>query len=876
MGNKKSNIRYALFFIVFAVMIAAVLGAVTFNNDNYSPSDNYKTTNPAPPFTFNATSDVDPTVDCTLFIDGTDYNTTDGIGSGFEVTMIPGAALDQGTYTWYINCTDSDGVVKSDERTLAVDNLPPNVTISYPNAGNWINDDGSNVIFMFNDYGVSLTASCTIYADGSGHGTNSSVLNDTSTSIGISPGLSEGSHSLNVNCTDEAGNEGSSSSLSLNVDTVLPVVTATSPGNGNLTSNNRPSFIFTLSDATSPNSTCVLYIGTNSYNTSTLSNGAATLIPNITINNGVYNWNITCTDLANNLGASIARSITIDTDAPEVNLLNTSFNTPINITSITFNFSDADSAANCSLFFDGVSVSNNVSVLNMINTILTSSEQPEGVHSVYVNCTDTSGLTGQSNVINVTIDMTSPTITINSPSDGEHVYDNTIDINFTVSDEFSPPFSCTVFVNGSHYGNDSGVGEGIATIITNSTARTEGTYSVVVNCTDNAGNLGTSGEQTFIIDRTAPSIIGLASSGTTTGTATITATTDENASCWYSLSNFTAENITGETAMSGTGTTHTFAKTYTATGTIGPYYISCRDLAGNNMTTSNTTGEITVAVTGATIHHSSSGGGGTVPSNPSNSQTWIKVTPGVATIMKILGDDFGVKEIIIEVNNPANNVKIDIVKLPGKPASVTKNITGKVYRYLELKKTNLNDSDIRGDVKVKFQVTQSWLLTNNLDAKNIVLKRFASDAWQDLKTTLLSTDNVYGYYEAETPGMSFFAIGEKSAIPTASVPKLPEQPAGSQPPAEQSINQSKEQPPGEQPPATEPGVDDEGKASEEKSESGSTVKTVLIMVAIFLVIAAIVAWVSKGGRMPRIRMPNIRLPKLFHKHPKFKTLEDDE
>jgi len=263
------------------------------------------------------------------------------------------------------------------------------------------------------------------------------------------------------------------------------------------------------------------------------------------------------------------------------------------------------------------------------------------------------------------------------------------------------------------------------------------------------------------------------------------------------------------------------------------------------------------------------GGGGGAVTNPSTSRTWDLVAPGVANIFKITNDDFGINEITLEVIDAAGNVRIEIIKLPGKPASVA-DIIGKVFKYLQIKATNLADANIKGVVKIKFQVTKSWLAANGIDASKIVLKRYVNNAWADLTTTLLSTDDKYAYYEAESPGFSYFAIAEGTAVvPTAPVPKAPEtQTPATQPPAEQP----KEQPAGQQPPATqpsaaEPGIDD--KTPETKSEPDSTVKTILSMVVIIAVAIAMVTWISKGGKMPK-------MPRIFRKHSRFKSLDKDE
>jgi PGF-pre-PGF domain-containing protein len=423
------------------------------------------------------------------------------------------------------------------------------------------------------------------------------------------------------------------------------------------------------------------------------------------------------------------------------------------------NYTGSSNSANCS----------NVSAgSEMFRCLFTYNLSGDGNYALTVVAYDYGGSSPGNNATSdartFTYDHTEPIVTISSPVDNYRVY-NITSVTFAFVDSLMNNASCKLIVNNSLYGTNGSVINNTATTIVLNTSLVESTYALKVNCTDILGNIGTSALQTLIIDRTAPVITATptatgTSSSTTTGAATITATTDENSTCWRSTTDFNATDVSGATVMSGTDTTHTFTVDYTADGTIGPYYISCRDIASNNMTTSNSTGSIAVTVTEA---RSSGGGGGGSITNPSTSQTWDVFAPGVAKIMTINSDDFGIKEITFEVIDAAGNVRIEVIKLSGKPASVA-DIIGKVFRYLQIRSTNLADANIKGVVKIKFQVTKSWLAANGLDASSIVLKRYANNAWTDLKTTLLSSDDKYAYYEAESPGFSYFAIGTRTEL----------------------------------------------------------------------------------------------------------------
>lgn len=151
-----------------------------------------------------------------------------------------------------------------------------------------------------------------------------------------------------------------------------------------------------------------------------------------------------------------------------------------------------------------------------------------------------------------------------------------------------------------------------------------------------------------------------------------------------------------------------------------------------------------------------SGGGSGTKTHPVKSHIWSKITPGAAKIMHVNGPETGLKQIQITVNKPVNNVKLIVRNIERKPNHVKK-IPGRVYKYIEIEKSNLEDEDI-DKAKVNFQVSKIWLNENNIDKKKIFLRRFRSKIWEKLPTIRLSEDEDYVYYEAETNGFSLFAI----------------------------------------------------------------------------------------------------------------------
>lgn len=176
-------------------------------------------------------------------------------------------------------------------------------------------------------------------------------------------------------------------------------------------------------------------------------------------------------------------------------------------------------------------------------------------------------------------------------------------------------------------------------------------------------------------------------------------------------------------------------------------------------------GGVVASSTTTTSSTSESGGGAQTEDKKTKSESWTKITPGSATIMKIDDKEIGLKEITIEVNNPAQNVRITVTKYEGKPTNVSVEKSGKIYKYLEIVGRNL-EGKLKKAV-INMQIESAWLERNNLDKQKIALHKYDenSNEWKELETRYVESDSENEYFEAEVESFSFFAIAEKE-IPT--------------------------------------------------------------------------------------------------------------
>jgi len=136
------------------------------------------------------------------------------------------------------------------------------------------------------------------------------------------------------------------------------------------------------------------------------------------------------------------------------------------------------------------------------------------------------------------------------------------------------------------------------------------------------------------------------------------------------------------------------------------------------------------------------------------------VLPAGSNTMTVVSDEIAVSELNINTRSEAKSVEVKVVKLD-EPPSVQR-VSGSVYQYLELTKTNLEDADV-SSVVIKFDVSKSWLLKNNAAESDVVLSRFVSE-WVELSTKITGSNGNKVFYEAVSPGFSYFAIVLKAEL----------------------------------------------------------------------------------------------------------------
>jgi PGF-pre-PGF domain-containing protein len=352
---------------------------------------------------------------------------------------------------------------------------------------------------------------------------------------------------------------------------------------------------------------------------------------------------------------------------------------------------------------------------------------------------------------NISLDGVNPTLSIFSPS--PLVNASVVELRYTRSDDFAGIDECWYSLQGAANVSISNC-DNISIHVPN------GLYNITVYANDSAGNIG-SATASFRVNDTLEPVISNSSPSSALSSSTTFATlfvnTNENATCKYSLTDVSYDNMTSNFTDSFTNHSASYA---VAAGSSYVLYVKCSDMNNNSNVNSST---ISFSVAAAASVSSSGGGGGggggggAGPAKPNNRNTVIQSAAVIKTsyALPLTSTQIPISEINLSVNSEVRNVKFTVSKvktLEDKPA-------GEVYSYIEVNHTNLEENNI-GDVKIKFQVNKTWLGQNDIDAEDVVMLRYVS-GWNELETKIIKEDKSAVYYEATSPGLSIYAIAAR-------------------------------------------------------------------------------------------------------------------
>jgi PGF-pre-PGF domain-containing protein len=241
-----------------------------------------------------------------------------------------------------------------------------------------------------------------------------------------------------------------------------------------------------------------------------------------------------------------------------------------------------------------------------------------------------------------------------------------------------------------------------------------------------------------------------------TATATCSPSTVNNGDSFPCL-------CSGSDATSGvdTSTGSSTSNSITSTSKTGSFTYTCTITDNGGLSASGTAAYSVVQLS---LPSSSGGSPGTTTKTVLPVHIFSKIVPEVPSISKYTDPNLGIKEIQIEVNSEAQNVKVSVTKYSGKPAAVTIEKAGKTYQYMQINVDNVAGKLDKATVTSK--VEKSWVSSNNLDKEDVSLFKYdeTGNRWNELTTSYDSEDDTYYYYTVELDSFSYFALGEKTVV----------------------------------------------------------------------------------------------------------------
>jgi len=495
----------------------------------------------------------------TIKIDGTANGTATCNGTTFASTDVNTTALSAASHSFTATISDSSGnSTTSSGVSITRDVTAPTVSISGPGGSNPANASGNTTYTLtFSDTNLGSLNNATINAGITINGTNTGCTcsttgaGATSRTVTITGCSGDGSASISVHSSawvDSAGNAltASGPSSTFTIDNTLPSIAITSPANNSWINiaNDSSTFVVsgtctetTQSELTDQTVTIKIDGSTATTTTCTGAGTFSTTVDTTALTQSSHNFTATVTDLASNSANSTTNTITRDVNAPTVIIAGPSGSNPTNIsgsTSYTLTFSDSNAVApvnstvNSGITINGSNAGCSKStacVGNSCTVTITGCSTVSGTASISVTNSANTDQAGNSVTANgpsstFTINNTSPTISITSPTNNSWINMSNDSSSFVVSGTCTEATqseltgqAVTIKIDGSIAGSATCNSGGTFSGIVNTTGLSETTHSFTASVTDLASNTATSVAKSVSRDVTAPTVVISAPSG---------------------------------------------------------------------------------------------------------------------------------------------------------------------------------------------------------------------------------------------------------------------------------------------------------------------------------------------------------------------------
>lgn len=208
-------------------------------------------------------------------------------------------------------------------KLVVKETVAPVITIVSPTAGAYVANSKQPVVFNITDEtgGSGVDISTLVVKQDStavaaANITHTAIANGYSVTYTPSAALSDGSHTVTINCKDHDGNAAAEKSTTYTVDTVPPTLNVTSPADGLITAAFSVTVAGTTNDVTS--SPVVITISLNGTDQGTIPVGTGgTFSKVVTLKKGSNTIVVKAKDAAGK-ESSVTRTVTLDTSVPKI------------------------------------------------------------------------------------------------------------------------------------------------------------------------------------------------------------------------------------------------------------------------------------------------------------------------------------------------------------------------------------------------------------------------------------------------------------------------------------------------------------------------------------------------------------------------------
>ncbi|MBI4139944.1 hypothetical protein HY483_03200, partial [Candidatus Woesearchaeota archaeon] len=305
----------------------------------------------------------------------------------------------------------------------------------------------------------------------------------------------DGNFTIRINATDDSTNSNTTvTTTSIIIDTVNPTITLNSPANNSIQNSATVNINTTITDSFIYNASLIINGANNETNNS---RNSGEYVFTKTLIDGTHNWSIIVYDYVNHTVQSATRTFTIDTGIPNVTI--NSPTTGWKTTPITINTTVNDGIGTVTnVQYRAETITQNYSwqTLTQSGNSWTATFNNTGIndgnYNIRINATDTATNSNTTQIINISLDTTPPTISSTSVNSTNGTTGDSFTITGTISDAGIGVNNSRIFIRNMKNGTVTTLATtpsgNTYTATWNSGANLNTTYLVDIDVNDSLGN----------------------------------------------------------------------------------------------------------------------------------------------------------------------------------------------------------------------------------------------------------------------------------------------------------------------------------------------------------------------------------------------------